>query len=64
MSQWLAEMIRHCLPSTLKVVIYHGPNRGVVTSDMLCEYDVVVTSYAIIEQEWRKVVDKRKVADR
>jgi DNA repair protein RAD16 len=56
--QWEAEITKHTSPGTLKVVIYHGPKR---TNDpeVLKEADVVITTYAIVENEARKEAPKK-----
>ena len=51
--QWQQEIERHTAPGSLKVVIYHGPKR---TSDpsILETADVVLTTYAVVESEFRR----------
>lgn len=61
-SQWHSEILRFCLPGSLSVLCYHGSDRFQATPDVLSRYDVVVTSYSVIEAEWRKLVHVKKVA--
>ena len=52
--QWRSEVERFVRPGVLpNVVVYHGPKR---TSDVaaLARADVVLTSYATLEVDWRK----------
>jgi hypothetical protein len=55
LTQWRYEIIRHTAPGTLKVVIYHGANRASLVRS-LTSADVVLTTYSILEAEFRKVV--------
>merc|ERR1712129_508275 len=54
--QWKSE-IEKFTSLKLKVCIYHGPNRH-MTSQELCSYDIVLTTYNVIEAEYRNVVQK------
>mmetsp|Transcript_12990 Transcript_12990/g.39320 ORF Transcript_12990/g.39320 Transcript_12990/m.39320 type:complete len:1245 (-) Transcript_12990:283-4017(-) len=51
--QWQSEIARFTAPGTVKVVVYHGQKR---TSDPeeLGAADVVLTTYAIVESEYRR----------
>ncbi|KAJ7294836.1 hypothetical protein O6H91_Y228800 [Diphasiastrum complanatum] len=59
--QWRNEIARFTSNGSVKVLIYHGPRRGISFSD-LAGYDIVLTTYAIVEAEHRKNVmpDKEK----
>lgn len=58
--QWKSEILRFSRPGSLRVVIYHGPQRALV-ADHLQEADVVITSYQVVESEFRKVRAPAKV---
>ncbi|KXS14988.1 hypothetical protein M427DRAFT_123923 [Gonapodya prolifera JEL478] len=51
--QWQAEINRHTAQDTLRICLFHGSER---TNDSkeLSEYDVVLSTYAIVEQGFRK----------
>jgi DNA repair protein RAD16 len=69
LSQWKAEIEKFCgFSSTananaLTVVTYHGPNRASDTplKTMLGKYDVVLTTYQVVEADFRKLVSPNKV---
>ncbi|CAH1783191.1 unnamed protein product [Owenia fusiformis] len=48
--QWKTEIERRCKPGTLKVILYHGPNRE-PDINKLAESDVVLTTYSIVSRE-------------
>mmetsp|Transcript_13524 Transcript_13524/g.49201 ORF Transcript_13524/g.49201 Transcript_13524/m.49201 type:complete len:1275 (-) Transcript_13524:156-3980(-) len=60
MTQWEQEIKDFALEGSLKVHCYYG-NRDKVTLDDLLDCDVVLTTYPIVEYEYRKVVDTEKV---
>ncbi|KAG2732375.1 hypothetical protein G9P44_004792 [Scheffersomyces stipitis] len=51
--QWKNEIEKHTEPGLLKVLLYHGANR---TTDVkeLSKYDVILTSYSVLESVYRK----------
>lgn len=51
--QWKNEIEAHTDPGTLKVLLYHGANRSNNVEELL-EYDVILTSYAVLELVYRK----------
>ncbi|CAD7701108.1 unnamed protein product, partial [Ostreobium quekettii] len=51
--QWRQEIARFTTPGALKVLIYHGPKRTTSQAE-LEEADVVLTTYSILENEYRK----------
>ncbi|EMG46691.1 DNA repair protein RAD16 [Candida maltosa Xu316] len=51
--QWKNEIEKHTDPGSLKVLLYHGANRSNNIED-LSEYDVILTSYAVLESVFRK----------
>ena len=58
--QWQAEILRFCRVGSLSVFVYHGDNRG---QDMrsVSEADIVLTTYKIMEIEYRKAHAGTKV---
>ncbi|GAV73777.1 SNF2_N domain-containing protein/Helicase_C domain-containing protein/zf-C3HC4_2 domain-containing protein [Cephalotus follicularis] len=52
-SQWVSEIDRFTLGGSTKVLVYHGANRGKSTKQFL-DYDFVITTYSIVEAEYRK----------
>ncbi|KAL8239398.1 hypothetical protein R6Q59_015965 [Mikania micrantha] len=53
--QWVNEIDRFTTKGSNKVLVYHGPNRG-KTRVEFSEYDFVITTYSIVEAEYRKNV--------
>lgn len=63
LSQWRTEIEKFTEAGTFKVGIYHGPNRtSDMPLDMMSKYDVVLTTYQVIESDFRKMVSPNKVA--
>jgi DNA repair protein RAD16 len=63
LSHWAAEIEKFTEPNTLKVGIYHGPHRGSdISAAKMREYDVVITTYQVLEQDFRKMVSPNKVS--
>lgn len=58
--QWKNEIEQNTEPGTLSVYVYHGSNR---TTDLeeLGQYDVVITTYSIIEIEYRQRMGFQKI---
>ncbi|XWS69857.1 hypothetical protein CRYUN_Cryun04dG0214100 [Craigia yunnanensis] len=52
-SQWVSEIDRFTSKGSTKVLVYHGANRGKNIKQFL-EYDFVITTYSIVEAEYRK----------
>jgi DNA repair protein RAD16 len=43
------------------VGIYHGPNRAKeMPAEMMQKYDIVLTTYQVMEQDFRKMVSPNK----
>jgi SNF2-related domain len=62
LSQWKAEIEKFCAPGSLTVGVYHGPNRATeMKPEMLVKYDIVLTTYQVLEQDFRKMVSPNKV---
>ncbi|KAK6918853.1 Zinc finger, C3HC4 RING-type [Dillenia turbinata] len=53
--QWVNEIIRFTLDGSTKVLVYHGSNRG-KSAHQFADYDFVITTYSIVESEYRKNV--------
>ncbi|XP_057750711.1 DNA repair protein RAD16-like isoform X1 [Arachis stenosperma] len=52
-TQWVNEIDRFTLKGSTKVLVYHGARRG-KNVEQLSEYDFVITTYSIVESEYRK----------
>jgi len=62
LSQWKSEIEKFTAPDTLKVGIYHGPNRQKdLPLDEMRKLDVCLTTYQVMEQDFRKMVSPNKV---
>ena len=58
--QW-EEEIRNCTkPDSLKVLVYYA-DRKALTKEVLESVDVVLTTYQVVEGEWRKVINRAMV---
>ena len=61
--QWKSEIEKFAEEGHLKVGIYHGPKRGTeMPAALLRKYDVVLTTYQCLEQDFRKMINPNKVA--
>jgi DNA repair protein RAD16 len=61
LSQWKSEIEKFTELDALTVGIYHGPNRTKdMPSEMMQKYDVVLTTYQVLEQDFRKMVSPNK----
>ena len=59
--QWEDE-IRDCtLPGSLRVLVYYA-NRKSLTKEAIEAVDVVLTTYPVVEAEWRKIINRAMVA--
>lgn len=62
LSQWKTEIEKFTAPNTLTVGTYHGPSRNKeMPKELLQKYDVVLTTYQVLEQDFRKMVAPNKV---
>jgi hypothetical protein len=62
LTQWKTEIEKFCQPNTLSVVTYHGPDRSSQTpKSLLAKYDVVLTTYQVLEADFRKMISPNKV---
>mmetsp|Transcript_20428 Transcript_20428/g.37974 ORF Transcript_20428/g.37974 Transcript_20428/m.37974 type:complete len:1566 (+) Transcript_20428:272-4969(+) len=62
MMQWYDEIVNSTAEGTLNVLVYHGNKREEITPKELIAHDVVLTSYPILEYEYRRSVNFVKVA--
>jgi hypothetical protein len=61
--QWGEEIKKFTEEKALSVGIYHGPNRAAESPrELLCKYDIVLTTYQVVEQDFRKMVSPNKVS--
>ncbi|KAJ3054234.1 DNA repair protein rad16 [Rhizophlyctis rosea] len=51
--QWFAELTNRCTPNLFKILVFHGTNRPTSAKE-LASYDIVLSTYAIAEQGYRK----------
>jgi DNA repair protein RAD16 len=51
--QWYAEFQERLVKDTLKVLVFHGADR-IKSVDVMSEYDVVLSTYSIVESMYRK----------
>lgn len=62
LTQWKNEIEKFCEKNALSVATYHGPDRQKLMSrSLLCKYDVVLTTYQVLEADFRKMVSPNKV---
>ena len=60
--QWKEEIERFTDGNPLTICVYHGPNRAKeFPRELLVKYDIVLTTYQVIEAEYRKMVSPNKV---
>lgn len=52
-SQWVSEIDRFTSKGSCKVLVYHGPKR-VQSLETFSEYDFVITTYSVVEADYRK----------
>ncbi|XP_058220285.1 DNA repair protein RAD16 isoform X3 [Rhododendron vialii] len=53
--QWVSEIERFTTKGSNKILVYHGAKRG-KSLQQFSEYDFVITTYSIVESEYRKNV--------
>ena len=51
--QWEQELKTKVAPGTLKVLVYHGPNRE-TKLNVIKEYDIVLTTFSVLESSYRR----------
>ncbi|KAH8293403.1 hypothetical protein KR054_000204, partial [Drosophila jambulina] len=54
MCQWAQEVATKVAPNAIRVLTFHGPNRGDIGIDQIRSYDIVITSYNTVVSEYRK----------
>jgi len=60
--QWKSEIEKFSDHQALSVCIYHGPDRDKnLPRELLRKFDVVLTTYQVLEQDFRKMVSPNKV---
>ncbi len=59
MMQWKQEIELRTRPGALSVMVYYGA-RDHVEADTLLGYDVVLTTYSVLEYEFRRIVNGHK----
>ncbi|RAK81215.1 DEAD/DEAH box helicase [Aspergillus fijiensis CBS 313.89] len=50
---WEKQIKTHIKHNQLRYFIYHGANRGKVKPSLIREYNIVITTYDTIRQDWR-----------
>jgi DNA repair protein RAD16 len=62
--QWKSEIEKFTEnEKTLTVGTYHGPNRSKeMPAEMMSKYDIILTTYQVLEQDFRKMMSPNKVA--
>ena len=60
MLQWRDEIHRCSVNGSVKVFLYYHGRKKIKPKDLL-KYDVVLTTYAVLEYDYRKQVNKQKV---
>ncbi|KEP67580.1 UNVERIFIED_CONTAM: SWI2/SNF2-containing protein RAD16 [Hammondia hammondi] len=58
--QWKGELEKFVRPGRLSILVYHGPFRHALKSE-LEKHDVVLTTYSTLEQDFRRETNKHKV---
>lgn len=62
LTQWKAEIEKFTEPGTFTIATYHGPNRAKeLPIQKLIKHDIILTTYQVLEQDFRKMVSPNKV---
>jgi hypothetical protein len=62
LSQWKSEIEKFCDSGALSICTYHGPDRAKTTPRaLLTKYDIVLTTYQVLEADCRKMISPNKV---
>ena len=61
MMQWNEEIIRSVNGTDLKVLMYYQNRKNIKKRDLM-KYDVILTTYAVLEYEYRREENKQKVS--
>ncbi|KJP87577.1 hypothetical protein AK88_02745 [Plasmodium fragile] len=59
--QWKSEIEKFIERDILKVYVYHGSMKK-ISFEELKKYDIIITSYAMVEVQFRKIINKYKVS--
>ncbi|EUD64639.1 adenosinetriphosphatase [Plasmodium inui San Antonio 1] len=59
--QWKSEIEKFIQGDILKVYVYHGSVKK-ISFEELKKYDIIITSYAMVEVHFRKIINKYKVS--
>jgi len=63
LSQWKSEIEKFTENGALSVGVYHGPKRASETPrELMLKYDVVLTTYQVLEHDFRKMTSPNKVS--
>lgn len=52
LNTWQEEVIRHTYPGSVSLIEYYGTGREVIPASLLCDSDIVVTTYGVISSEF------------
>ena len=62
LNQWKEEIEKFTENDALTICTYHGPNRASeFPPELLSKYDIVLTTYQVLEQDFRRMVSPNKV---
>ena len=62
LTQWQSEIGKFSTANSLSVCCYHGPNRAkLITPEILQKFDVVLTSYQVLQKDFGKMTSPNKV---
>ncbi|KAJ1914322.1 hypothetical protein H4219_004842 [Mycoemilia scoparia] len=59
---WEQQIATHTKKNSLSVYVYHGPQRTSLAK-YLCRYDVVITTYNVLQLEYSKEIAQLKIKD-
>ncbi|KAH8241298.1 hypothetical protein KR032_007453, partial [Drosophila birchii] len=54
MCQWAQEVATKVAPNAMKTLTFHGPNRRDIGIDLIKSYDMVITSYNTVVNEYKR----------
>ncbi|MBW0566352.1 hypothetical protein O181_106067, partial [Austropuccinia psidii MF-1] len=53
-TNWQSEISKHAQAGALHAKIYHGPTRHSLSEANILKYDIIITSYNTITQEFKQ----------
>ncbi|MBW0480519.1 hypothetical protein O181_020234 [Austropuccinia psidii MF-1] len=53
-TNWQSEISKHAQVGVLKAKIYHGPTHHSLSKAKILKFDIMITSYTTITQEFKK----------